>query len=142
FQCDRRIEDFTRRGHRGPMIPSIFAGGKARRPDGLRSEGQARTCGRYRISPERRSLNKRFIAIRTSVAKHTVARKYMKSIIPMSPVWVPWNADWRTKLHSSANIKPEQKTTTGHAIRMFRVTRVPESSSRKLPSIIGRNESR
>src|ERR1035437_2898246 len=39
FQCDRRIEDFARRGHRGPMIPSIFAGGKARRPDRGRAVG-------------------------------------------------------------------------------------------------------
>src|SRR5258708_96687 len=33
FQCDGRIENFTRRRHRGWMIPAEFAGGKARRPD-------------------------------------------------------------------------------------------------------------
>jgi len=39
--------------------------------------------------PGHRTLNKRFIAIRTSIAKGTVATRYMNSVIPSSNIRAP-----------------------------------------------------
>jgi hypothetical protein len=65
-----------------------------------------------------------------------LARKYMKSAIPNSatfPCMAPKDMN---------AMKHKQKIITGHVIRMFKVTRAPESFALKVPSIIGRNESR
>jgi len=91
----------------------------------------------------RRSLSKRFIAIRTSMAKGTVATRYMNSAIPSSNIRAPNGPARRestfTELHARKSIMPIQKGTTGHTNRMFRVTMVPKPLRRKFPSIIGTN---
>ena len=76
------------------------------------------------------------MAIRTSIAKQMLARKYMKSAIPNTatfPCMAPKDVN---------EMKQTQKIITGHAIRMFKVTTAPESFDLKVPSMIGRNESR
>src|SRR5208282_768053 len=92
---------------------------------------------------ERRSSSKRFIAIRTSMAKGTVATRYMNSAIPSSNIRAPNGPASRestfTELHARNSIMPIQKGTTGHTNRMFTVTMVPRRSRRKFPSIIGTN---
>src|SRR5208283_5274954 len=136
FQCDRRIEDFARRGHRAPMIPSGFQRGKARRPH-LR-------CQNDKPGPagaEHRRFNKRFIAIRTSIANGTVTTRYMKNVIAISATRAANGPATRestaTELQARNKIMPNQMGTAGHTSRMFSVTMVRKPSRRKFPSMIG-----
>jgi hypothetical protein len=99
FQCDGRIENFARRGHRGWMIASAFPRGKegalrdfktgtgfayAKLSEILPAARAARyvrmtecdaRCGQDARGAglERRRASRRLIAIRASIAKGTVA---------------------------------------------------------------------
>ncbi len=94
--------------------------------------------------PVRSRLSKRFIAIRTSIAKLTLAIRYRNAVIPSTAIRAPKDCATREsatrEFHKRNSNAPDQTNTPGHTIRMVRVTTVAKPSRRRRPSTIGRNE--